>query len=65
MGESYIGGDVIKEENRLSISVNMIDNESHIVPRGFFYRLPDGNVVKAPYFKGPESTIIIEYILFN
>lgn len=43
---------MIKEEDRLSISVRMIDNETHIVPRGFFYKLPDGNIVKTPYFKG-------------
>lgn len=43
---------MIKEEDRLAITVKMIDNESHIVPRGFFYKLPDGNIIKAPYFKG-------------
>jgi len=43
---------MIKEEDRLALTVKMIDNECHIVPRGFFYRLPDGNIIKAPYFKG-------------
>lgn len=43
---------MIKEENRLAITVKMIDNESHIVPRGYFYKLPDETIVKAPYFKG-------------
>lgn len=43
---------MIKEEDRLAITVKMIENDSHIVPRGYFYKLPDGNVVKAPYFKG-------------
>jgi len=42
----------IKEEDRLAITVKIIDNESHIVPRGYFYKLPDGVIVKAPYFKG-------------
>lgn len=43
---------MIKEEDRLAITIKMIDNESHIVPRGFYYKLPDENIVKAPYFKG-------------
>lgn len=42
----------IKEEDRLALIVKMIDNEAHIVPRGYFYKLLNGNVVKAPYFKG-------------
>lgn len=42
----------IKEEDRLAITVRLIDNEGHIVPRGYFYKLPDGNIVKTPYFKG-------------
>lgn len=46
------GNNCIKEEDRLAITVRMIDNEGHIVPRGFFYKLPDGNIVKTPYFKG-------------
>lgn len=43
---------MIKEEDRLAITIKMIDNESHIVPRGFYYKLPDQNIVEAPYFKG-------------
>lgn len=43
---------VIKEENRLAITVLMIDYEGHIVPRGYYYKLPDENIIKAPHFKG-------------
>lgn len=50
---------MIKEEDRLAITVKVIDNESHIVPRGFYYKLPDENIVKAPYFKG------IDFIQFK
>lgn len=42
----------IKEEDRLALIVKIIDNEAHIVPRGYFYKLLNGNVVKAPYFRG-------------
>lgn len=42
----------VKEEDRLAITVKRIDDDGHIVPRGFFYKSPDGKVVKAPYFKG-------------
>lgn len=43
---------MIKEEDRLAITVKIIENECHIVPRGYLYRLPEGSIVKAPYFKG-------------
>lgn len=43
---------MVKEEDRLALIVKIIDNESHIIPRGYFYKLPNGNIVKAPYFKG-------------
>ncbi|KAL5236739.1 hypothetical protein ACI65C_004149 [Semiaphis heraclei] len=61
--ESAINGSpnlklLIKEEDRLAITVQMIDNESHIVPRGFLYKLPDGNITKAPYFKGLDHSEI-------
>lgn len=42
----------IKEEDRLAITIKMIDNDAHIVPRGFFYKSPGEKIVKAPYFKG-------------
>ncbi|KAE9524057.1 hypothetical protein AGLY_015538 [Aphis glycines] len=48
----------IKEEDRLAITVQMIDNECHIVPRGYFYKLPNGNIIKAPYFKGLDYSEI-------
>lgn len=42
----------------------MIDNECHIVPRGFFYKLPDNNVVKAPYFKGITCILLKDHFIF-
>lgn len=57
--------EMIKEENRLAITVKMIENEGHIVPRGYFYKLPDGNVVKAPYFKGKIYNELKSYFVFK
>ncbi|CAI6355248.1 unnamed protein product [Macrosiphum euphorbiae] len=48
----------IKEEDRLAITVQMIENESHIVPRGYLYKLPNGTITKAPYFKGLDYSEI-------
>lgn len=54
----------IKEEDRLALTVEMIDNEGHIIPRGYFYKLPNGNIVKAPYFKGIYNFLQLQF-LFN
>lgn len=53
----------IKEEDRLALTVKMIDNEGHIVPRGYFYKLLNGNVVKAPYFKGTYNYLITVFYI--
>ncbi|XP_050439768.1 radial spoke head protein 9 homolog [Adelges cooleyi] len=50
---------MIKEEDRLAVTVDMIENETHVVPRGFLYKLPNGNIVNAPYYKGCWAPQII------
>lgn len=54
---------MIKEEDRLAITVKIIENECHIVPRGYFYKLSEGSIVKAPYFKGKLYTYICIYFV--
>ncbi|XP_050527834.1 radial spoke head protein 9 homolog [Daktulosphaira vitifoliae] len=51
---------ILVEEDRLAIIITMIDNEVHIVPRGYLYKLSDGRVVKAPYFKGLDYSEICD-----
>ncbi|KAJ9594324.1 hypothetical protein L9F63_014241 [Diploptera punctata] len=43
---------VLKEENRLAATVEMITDESAVVPRGALFKRPDGYVVQNLAFKG-------------
>ncbi|XP_050419911.1 radial spoke head protein 9 homolog [Adelges cooleyi] len=49
---------MIKEEDRLAVAVDMIENETHVVLRGFLYKLPNGNIVNAPCYKGLDHSEI-------
>lgn len=42
----------LKEEDRLSCAVNMITDESAVVPKGALYKMTDQNVIYNPMFHG-------------
>lgn len=42
----------IKEEDRLSAILELIKDEAMIVPRGAWFKRPDGSVIENPTFSG-------------
>lgn len=42
----------MKEEDRLAVFVERVEQEAVIVPRGAFMRLPSGQVIRNKTFEG-------------
>jgi radial spoke head protein 9 len=45
----------LKEEDRLAATMEMINEEVNVIPRGAFHTLSDGTVLKNSVFKGNDK----------
>ncbi len=53
---------MIKEEDRLAAVIAQIDEEVAVVPRGAYYKVPQGTIIKNRSFEGESSITGVDLV---